>query len=54
MPRLGAFQPDDEVRLEIVRLAVVKVGDRETKPGILDEGINRRAGVDQMTRAIPV
>lgn len=40
MDHRGGPEPDDEIRHVIVRLAVVQVGNRETKAGILHEGFD--------------
>ena len=39
---------DDEVRLVIVRLAVVEVGNREAEPRVLHEGGDGRVSVDDI------
>src|SRR6266540_4475289 len=47
-----SVQPDDEVRLVIVHLAVMQIRDRETQARVLHKGTHSRMGVNVISRCL--
>lgn len=52
IPLPGGLESEDEVRLVIVHLAIVQVGDGEAEPGVLHEGAHRRMRVNEICRLL--
>lgn len=48
----GAFEPDDEIRLVVVRLTVMEIVDGEAKAGVLDERGHAGMRVNQIRRSL--
>jgi hypothetical protein len=49
--RLG-FEPDDKIRHVVVWLAITKVRNRESEPGVLHERVDHHVLVDVISRLL--